>query len=209
MLGFCLYVAAALRVGRHVRAAGRLRALFLACTLALSSDELHAQSNAVPIALQVELLARLLWYERTLQKTTDKSLGLLIVQWPQDPESARTVDQLTAQLARTQDLGGKSFEPTVVRYESAAQLARLAEQQRPYLIYFSRGLGRDAVELAQVLRGRALLTVSAESNDVAQGIVLGFELASSKPRILLHLAQARAQQLDFSAQFLRVVRVLP
>jgi hypothetical protein len=169
----------------------------------------HAQDAEVPIALQVELLARLLWYERGLQKRVGTEVVVLVVERRGDPSSTLAAAQLSAQLARMKELGGKLVRHTHVFYESAEQLERIIEQRRPYLIYLSKGLSGPAKELARLLQGRALLTVSTTGSDVSHGTVLGFELESSKPRIVLNLKQARAQQLDFSAQVLRVVRVLP
>jgi hypothetical protein len=169
----------------------------------------HAQDANVPIALQVELLARLLWYERGLQKSDGKEVVVLVVERRGDPDSKLTAAQLTAQLERIKELGGKVVSHTRVSYESAAQLARVIEQRRPYLVYWSKGLAGVSKELAVQLQSRALLTVSSDGYDPSHGTVLGFELESSKPRIVLNLKQARLQKLDFSAQVLRVVRVLP
>jgi len=37
--------------------------------------------------------------------------------------------------------------------------------------------------------------------------VLGFELVSSKPRLLVHLSQARKQNVDFRAEVLKLVQI--
>ena len=169
----------------------------------------YAQDTRVPIALQVELLARLLWYERGLQKSAAKGVVVLVVERRGDAGSTQAAAQLTAQFDRIQELGGKLVSHTRVSYESIEQLRRVIEQRRPYLVYLSKGLSGVAKQLAPLLQGRTLLTVSADGDDPAPLAVLSFELESSKPRIVLNLKQARAQKLDFSAQVLRVVRVLP
>jgi hypothetical protein len=181
----------------------------LACCLGLTSARARAQDAEVPIALQVDLLARLLWYERGLQQSLSKQIIVLVVERRGDPDSKHAAAQLAAQLDRVKELGGKVISHTRVSYESAEQISRIIDQRRPYLIYLSKGLGGAAKELARLLQGRALLTVGTSGSDPLQGAVLGFELASSKPRIVFNLKQARAQKLNFSAQVLRVVRVLP
>lgn len=169
----------------------------------------HAQDLEVPVGLQVELLARLLWYERGLQKSAAREIGVLIVARADDPESARAAAQLAAQFDRIKQVAGKPVRHSYVTYESSEQMLKLIDQQKPYLIYLSTSLAHAAASLARELVGSAVLTVSADSGDTAVGAVLGFELESSKPHIMLNLKQARAQKLDFSAQVLRVVRVLP
>jgi hypothetical protein len=169
----------------------------------------HAQDTNVPIALQVELLARLLWYERGLQKTASKELVALVIERRGDANSKHTAAQLSAQLDRIKVLGGKAVNHTRVTYETAEQIGRIVEQRRPYLVYLSDGLRGVAKELVRLQPGRVLLTVSTDGYDASDSVVLGFELESSKPRIVLNLKHARAQKLDFSAQVLRVVRVVP
>ncbi len=181
----------------------------LACWLGFVLVRAQAQDTSVPIALQVELLARLLWYERDLQKDASKELVVLVVERRADAGSQHTAAQLSAQLDRIKELGGKAVSHTRVTYETAEQLGRAVEQRRPYLVYLSRGLRGVAKELVRMLPERVLLTVSADRYDPSDGVVLSFELESSKPRIVLNLKNARAQKLDFSAQVLRVVRVVP
>jgi YfiR/HmsC-like len=179
------------------------------CWLAIAVARAQAQDANVPIALQVELLARLLWYERGLQKDPSKELGVLVIERRGDADSQHTAAQLSAQLGRIQELGGKVVSQLRVTYESAQQVGRIVDQRRPYLIYLSKGLRWLAKELVRMQPNRALLIVSTDGYDASEGVVLGFELQSSKPRIVLSLKNARAQKLDFSAQVLRVVRVVP
>jgi YfiR/HmsC-like len=181
----------------------------MACWLGLTLLPARAQEAEVPIALQVELLARLLWYERELQKSAGKELVALVVARRGDPDSSHAAAQVIAQLDRVKELGGKVVKHTLVSYESADQLGRIVQQRRPYLIYWSKGMAGSTKELGRLPQEGSVLTVNAGRYAGTSGSVLGFELASSKPRIVLNLKQARAQKLDFSAQVLRVVRVLP
>jgi hypothetical protein len=42
---------------------------------------------------------------------------------------------------------------------------------------------------------------------VEKGFVLGFDLVSGKPRMLLQLTQARKQNTDFKADVVRIMKV--
>jgi hypothetical protein len=171
----------------------------------------HADAEAisVPISLQVELLDRLLWYERGLQRRTERTLNALIVTRTQDNESARAAAQVAAQLERVKTLAGKAVAFTRVTYESPAQIKKLTLERHAYLVYLAPGLEEVLGALAAELRGQTVLTVSCVAGDVARGAVLTFELSSAKPRIALNLGRARDQKLDFDAQLLRIARVIP
>jgi hypothetical protein len=168
-----------------------------------------AEEISVPIPLQVELLDRLLWYERGLQRSAAKELGILIVTRTNHNESARAAAQLGAQLERAKRLAGKAVSYTRVGYESAGQIKKLTIERHTYLVYLAPGLDDAVGALASALRGQTVLTVSCVASDVARGAVLGFELASAKPRIALNLKRSRDQNLDFGAQLLRISRVVP
>lgn len=201
---------AALRASRTGRAR---RAVALACAiglwLALRARHVEAEEISVPISLQVELLGRLLWYERGLQRSAERTLNTLIVTRAQDNESARAAAQLGAQLERARTLAGKAVAFTRVTFVSPAQIKKLAIERRAYLVYLAPGLEEVVGALAAELRGQSVLTVSCVAGDVARGAVLTFELSSAKPRIALNLRRARDQKLDFDAQLLRIARVIP
>jgi hypothetical protein len=189
------------------RAAARL--LTLVVFAALGARGGHAQEIAVPIALQIELLGRVLWYERSLQRRPESALTGVILTRPNDLASTRTAGQLEAHLARAKTLGGKDITFRRIAYQSVAQTKAALIRQGSYLVYLTPGLEQVVAPLAAALEGIPILTVSPVGADVARGAVLGFELSSSKPRIALNLGRARAQKLDFSAQFLRIARVIP
>ncbi len=61
--------------------------------------------------------------------------------------------------------------------------------------------------LERALSGVDVLSVSAVPEYVSRGVVLGFELVSGKPKILLDLPRAKRQNVDFSASVLRLMKV--
>jgi hypothetical protein len=187
----------------------RLRALIGAAVLIIAALPSHAEDAGVPVALQVELPSRLLWNERGLQQSLQKEVRALIIERARDPVSGLAAAQLAAQLEQVKALGGKRVVQRRVIFESPEQVGRVVQEQRPYLAYLTPNLAPVTAELSRVLAARGVLSVSTQGADTGRGVVLGFELESGKPRILLNLVQARAQKLDFSAQFLRVVRVVP
>jgi hypothetical protein len=183
--------------------------LSLLVLISISAHAGYAQETTVPIALQVELLDRVLWYERSLQRRPEPRLTGVILTRPDDLGSTRTAGQLEAQLARAKTLGGKEITFQRMAHQSVAQTKAALIRQGSYLVYLTPGLEQVVAPLAAALEGIPILTVSPVGSDVARGAVLGFELSSSKPRIALNLGRARAQKLDFSAQFLRIARVIP
>jgi hypothetical protein len=59
-----------------------------------------------------------------------------------------------------------------------------------------------------VLVGLYIISVSPVPEDVARGIVLGFEVVSGKPKLLVNLPRARQQNVAFKPELLRLARVI-
>lgn len=193
-----------------MRVAVRLVACVLAAVVAsgLAGGGSSAQELNVPISVQVDLLGRILYYERGLQNRPEDQLSVLVLVRARNNESLRAAGQLEAQLERAKTLGGKKLSYRRVSFESAAQVRKAVLAERAYLLYLTPGLDDELGNVAAGLKGITVLTVSTLAGAVQGGTVLGFELVSSKSRIVVNLTRARAQNLDFSAQLLRIAQVI-
>jgi hypothetical protein len=166
-----------------------------------------AEDSAVPVELQVELLARIVRYERTYMARTDSARVLVVVRRA-SIDSARAGAEFMAHVRRQRELGGRAVQPSVHEFTTARALGDAAARDRIDIVYLAPGLGSEVPAIASAFAGRNVLTVAATGRDVDRGAVVGFELASSRPRIAINLSTARAQRLRFNAQFLRIARVV-
>lgn len=76
------------------------------------------------------------------------------------------------------------------------------------ILYLTPGLKSGGSEISSALAGTSILTVSAVPEHIHTSCVVAFDLAEGKPEILVHLERARAQQVDFKSQFLRIATVV-
>jgi hypothetical protein len=95
-----------------------------------------------------------------------------------------------------------------VRYSSPAELTRVCREHKPAVVYVAPGLSSEATAMAVALQGLDVLTVAAVPNDVLHGMVLGFEVVSGKPKLVIHLTRARRQNVAFKPELLRLARVI-
>lgn len=179
----------------------------LAVLIALVASVAAADEVSVPVELQVELLDRIVRYERSFAAQTSP-VHVLVVTRPSSPESVRVSAQLVARLRHTGRLGGRPATVSTSAFTNVSALVTQARTSSSRLVYLTPGLGSDARAIATSLTSLDVITVSAVGSDVDRGIVLGFELVSSRPRVAVNLGAARAQRLQFSAQFLRLARVV-
>lgn len=110
--------------------------------------------------------------------------------------------------ANLADFAGLPHEQTIVPYQSAEAIANRCRTERIAVVYVSSGLDDGIEALRSALTGVDVLTVAATPSYVDAGIVLGFDLVSGKPKLLLNYPQAKAQHVDFPASVLLLLRIV-
>jgi hypothetical protein len=167
-----------------------------------------ADEPRVPPRLQAELLAKVAAYDgRFVTRAAGRALVVILVV-PGDPDSERFGAQIRAELGKQPLIGGVEHMEEIVRYSSPAEVARVCREHKPAIIYIAPGLSSEVTATALALQGSDVLTVAAVSTDVLHGVVLGFEVVSGKPKLLIHLTRARHQNVAFKPQLLRLARVI-
>jgi hypothetical protein len=184
-----------------------MSAAVLATVLCIRVDARAAESDTVPADIQVDLISKLASYDRSFASRAGDTARVLVVVKRDRPKSEVSAAEVKSALARVDRIGGLPHVDTVVPYEGGARLAALCKAQRASVVYLTRGFDDDIGEVRAALSEISVLSVAAVPDYVPQGIVLGFELDSGKPRMLLNLDQARRQDVRFPSEVLRLMKV--
>lgn len=166
-------------------------------------------SPVVPIELQVELLAKVLRYDRTFSARVGDEVRVLVVHAADAPESTRVGQELVAALRAMPRLGGVAHRETLHAFTTEAALAAVVKEQRIAVVVFAPGFAGKAARLKAVFDGCDCLTVGSTPDGIREGLVLGLDLVSGKPHMLFNLGQSRRQGLDFRAELLQLMTVFP
>lgn len=162
----------------------------------------------MPPRLQAELLAKVASYDGRFAARAHGRALVLIVVASGVGESERFGAQIRAELGKQRLMGGVEHMEDIISYASPAELARVCRERSPAILYLGPGLSEAVPAIAEALAGLDVLSVSALPNDVALGMVMGFEVVSGKPKLLVHLPQARRQNVAFKPELLRLARVI-
>jgi hypothetical protein len=166
-----------------------------------------AEAAALPIALQASLLAKVANYDRNFRRRAGERVRLLLVARSDHPDSAATVAQMAAALGRLPSIGGLPHDELSHTYSSGDALAELCKARRVAIVVLGPGFENDVEVIRRALDGLDVMTVSTVPDYVPRGVVLGFDVVSGKPRILVHLTQAKRQQVQFRADALSLMQV--
>jgi hypothetical protein len=132
---------------------------------------------------------------------------VLILANEMDPESVGVARRMEAALREMSDIGGLAHDERVVPFSSARDLARRCRSQRISIVYLGSGFANEVPAIREALEGVDVLTVAAIPDYVELGVVLGFDVLSGRPKLLVHLGQARRQHVDLRADLLKLARV--
>lgn len=184
-----------------------LLALIVAAVFVLFARAATSQAVSVPAAIQAELLAKLEAYDRGFPRRAGAVARVLLLTKEGSAKSKFSAEQMHSALSRLERIGGLPHEETIIRYEGAEALARRCRAEHVAIVYVTPDFASDVPALRAALSDVSVLSVSAVPADVSEGIVLGFELESGRPKIVINLEQARKQRVDFPAELLRMMKV--
>ena len=132
---------------------------------------------------------------------------MILVVRPDDRASVNAVAEMQAALTAFPVIAGIPHDETIYAYDSAAGLAATCRAKRASIVFISTGFSGDVGDIRYALDGIDVLSVASNPDDVARGLVLGFDLVGSKPKLLIHLGQARRQNVAFMADLLKLAKV--
>lgn len=181
-------------------------ALVVAAVLAWA-HAVVADEVAVPVPLQAELVAKVAAYDKNFAARAGDKARILLVVKKGDAESTSFGKHMAAALGELPTIGGLAHEETVLPFAGAAELATTCKTRRASIVYLGPGLAPDIEAIRAALDGVNVLSVAAAAEQVPRGIVLGFDLISGKPKILVQLTQAKKQDVAFKAELLKLAKV--
>jgi hypothetical protein len=190
----------------------KVRIVFAATAIALTilfcSSPTIAEDVAVPVDLQAELMAKIASYDKNFAARAGDQAHVLIVSRRGDADSERTAVHMTRALSGLGDIGGLSHDETTVPFTNAKALADLCKARRISIVYVTQALGGEIEAIRDSLTGISVLSVAAVPGYVPRGIVLGFDVVSGRPKLVVHLGQAKKQSVALKAEVLKLVRVI-
>lgn len=176
-------IAPALRPAVSRRAA--LGAAMSSLSTLFASRPARAEDVLVPVGLQVALLAKVAAYDRNFVARTVDRVRVLILTKYGDAASKRLASHLEAAFERIGSVGSFPHECAAQHFQNAETLNRQCRRRSIGIVYVTPGLEGDLPQIVAAVTGLDLLSVSTSPAHVPARVVLGFDLVSGKPQMLI------------------------
>jgi hypothetical protein len=171
------------------------------------ADLVQADDQVVPIQLEAQLFAKVLTYDKNFPERAGSIARVLLVMKKDHADSMRVASQMQSALKPMSQIGGLPHEEIVVTFGGAPALAELVKASGAAAVFFGPGFDEDVEAIKTALDGHDVLTAGSVPEYVPHGIVLGFDIVSGSPKLLVHLAQAKRQHVSLRAELLRMARI--
>uniref|UniRef100_UPI004049DDCD YfiR family protein n=1 Tax=Candidatus Saccharicenans sp. TaxID=2819258 RepID=UPI004049DDCD len=183
-------------------------------SLEFSKQHISSQLYYLNPARELQLLKKILLFERSWKSRADRELRIGILYNKSSSISSLAMEDwlnLVNNLdANECQLDGIPLSLKEIELEPLSLLEIELNKNRIQLLYISpmetKNDARILAEIARICRKLRIGTFSAVPEYLDSGVAVGFELKNIKPTISINLDAARAQGLDFSSQFLRLVK---
>lgn len=173
-------------------------ARFPAALVAVMVLATAAHAEELPVNLQVQLLSKMSTYVSNFGLPGAPAVKILVVYPATKTEPSRGAQALSTALIQAGKLGQYVTEPKLVPAVDAAKFQAVLAAEKPQVIYLAPELDEKATaQIIEAAGGGTALTVSGVADHVKLGVVLGFSLVESRPRVLINLKQAQKQKIVF------------
>jgi hypothetical protein len=168
-----------------------------------------AEDVSVPISLQMELLLKVASYDKNLKERAGDRVRVAVLLRQEDADSGRSAAQALKALSEAEDVAGLPLDRVSTTYTDAAALARFIHEGNVAILYVTPGFTEGEIDaMARALDGVSVLSAGALAKYTLRGMVLGFDLAGGKPKLIVNLDRAKRQRVELSSSVLKLVRVI-
>jgi uncharacterized protein DUF4154 len=186
-----------------------LRTFVVAAAVVCLASRVTADDVTVPISLQIDLLLKVASYDKNLAARAHGQVRVGVLVKLDDADSARSAAQAMKALSQVEEVEGLPLGASIEIYADAPGLARRIGENNISILYVTPGFSESEIDaMARALDGVSVLSAGALAKYTFRGTVLGFDLAGGKPKLLVHLARAKRQQVALSSSVLKLMRVI-
>jgi hypothetical protein len=171
----------------------RLPFALIALTLWAST----ARADELPVSLQVQLLSKMSTYVSGFGPGETATVKVLIVH-PAGDGPSRGAQAISTAITQLGKIGQHPAEVKLVPATGTKAFQAVIAAEKPQVIFFAPELDEKATtDVVEAASAGNVVTISGLAEHVRLGVVLGFSLVESRPRVLINLKQSKKQGIVF------------
>jgi hypothetical protein len=189
---------------------GLIAGLLLGGVTALVPRALAAQEVAVPVAIQIPILVKILNFDRNLTGRAGARLVVGVLFQSRYRTSANVADEVcrALQVLPAGALGAMELSCVAIDLDATPALDSALKQNRIQVLYVSPLRAVPLADVTAVSRAAGITTLTGVPRYVETGLAIGLDMKGERPEILINLAASRAEGADLTAHLLKLARLV-
>lgn len=194
----------------HAWRFGWLVVAWLAVVALTDVPRLPAQELAISVDVHVPLLMKILNYDRSLPAKLHGQINVGLLYQGKYRTSANVADEVRAAIAQLPEdaLSGYPVNLVAIDLDKTDDLGKALVEHQVQVLYVTPMRGADLAMVVQVSQVAQVLTVTGVPRYVEAGVAIGIDRKGERSQIVVNVAASRAEGADFSAQLLKLARVV-
>ncbi len=186
----------------------RLAALLVALALLCVVRPSESAESELPASLLGDFIAKVSSYDKSLQNRARGRALVVVLQRGGDNASGRIATGVARRLEEQPTFAGLPRDIEVATMDTPAALAAMCRERHVSVVVLSTGFDDRLAEIATALEQVDVLTFGVVGGYARRGVVVALEVREGKPRIVVNLSRARAQNVAFGSQLLKLAEVI-
>jgi hypothetical protein len=178
--------------------------------LSSSQQKLETGPMSVPEELQVSIFLKILTYDRSLGERVKDTIRIGVLYFPEDAQSKKNKEAILESLKLNKDktINGIPFNFMEFEFGSDKRLEEMCQEKRINVFYVTSN-GSDIIKrISSITQAKKILTITGRVDYVNHGISVGLTVKEEKPQVVINLPSTKAEGSDFSANLLRLWKVI-
>jgi hypothetical protein len=176
----------------------------------VSYQKYETAQESLPEELQVPLFLKILTYDRSLGGKVQDTIHIGALYFPDHERSKKNKDAIIENLKQNKDktINGVPFYFMEIEFSTKKKLDDVAKERRINVLYVTSDGSNMIKDIPQITQAEKILTITGRVDYVNQGISVGLGVKEEKPQIVINLPSVRAEGSDFSANLLKLCKVI-
>ncbi|HWO57262.1 MAG TPA: YfiR family protein [bacterium] len=182
----------------------------IAFLLVLTAQIAQPQDMPLPAEVQLPLLLKILSADRRLQDRAGDELVIGVLYQPRYRASVTAMEAILEQAAKliVPPRPGQTTRLVPVPLNGKPDWDSLLSALDLDVCYLTpfRALGLE--QLLRATRARGVVTCTGVLEYIEAGVSIGLDVSGGRPQIVINMAGARAEGIEFSSQLLKLARIV-
>ncbi len=175
--------------------------------LVLTFIVLVAQDE-VRLDLQINLFMKILKYDRNISQRGAEGLKMGLLYNPAVKKSVRTKEDFEKKFNELQEKQIKNITLLLIPIKGYNELSNAISNYDINLLYITSGFDNKLVSILDKCKTEKILTLTGYPEYAEQGTTIGLGIKDDKPEIIINTIVAKEIGADFSADILKLARVI-